>query len=465
MTADHDPAANTAGAGRGDAIACATQAYAHYQRGDVPEAIALLERAISLAPGDARLQYDLATVLRTAGQLDRSIAHYRRALELAPAYPAALNNLGMSLQESGNLAQARDCFRRAIAIDPTLGGAHYNLALLNTYRPDDPHVRAMVDLATGGLPVDRRAPLLFALAKALDDLGDYETAFRWLHEAHRLQKNQTRQDTRAQIELHATLERSFDSAFFDAPPHTHATGPAVTPILIVGMPRSGSTLVERILSSHSQVRAAGEVTDLPALLAPWLEQVRHGRFPRRESLIDSRGAGHVASTYLAALHRHTASACYVTDKNLFNFRFLGFLRAILPGAIVVHCTRDPVDTCVSCYKRLFDGGVGFAHDLRELGEYYRSYAALMAHWSRVAPVRLLDVRYETLIADPEAVVREVLAHCGLAWEPACLRFHERSDAVRTASLAQVRRPIYRTAVGTSHKYRAFIGPLLEALDG
>jgi len=234
--------------------------------------------------------------------------------------------------------------------------------------------------------------------------------------------------------------------------------------VIVGMPRSGTSLVEQIIASHSQVHGAGELLDLTRITDDWVEQVRAGSFPKRASELAAEDLSQRGSRYVAALRRHSSTATYVTDKEPFNYRLLGFLRLILPNAKIIHCMRDPVDTCMSSYKRLFGAGMFFSYDLQDLGNYYNSYRKLMDHWRAVLPRQsMFEVQYEDLVADQEGKTRELLSFCGLPWEEQCMNFHENERAVRTPSFAQVRQPIYKTAVASSRKYYPYIQPLLETL--
>jgi tetratricopeptide (TPR) repeat protein len=368
----------------------------------------------------------------------------------------------LALQEIGDLEGAEAAFRKAIEYAPRLGPAHGNLAHLVKFRERDDHMRAMEALlAEPGMSPEHKASVLFGLAKAYDDLKDYAKSFEFLHEANRLKRSLLDLDLTIDFEANRKLIETLDDAFFDvAEP---AGDPSAAPIFIVGMARSGTTLVEQILSSHSQVHGAGELIYLQRMFGDWMQKVSSGSFPRRASMIPRQELRRLGAQYLAKLRRHSATAAFITDKMPFNFRFVGFLRLILPNAKVIHCMRDPLDICISSYKRLFSNGVFYSYNLRELGLFYNSYRSLMTHWRTALPGTMFEIQYEDLVANQEERTRELLAYCGLPWEDGCLNFHENERAVRTASLAQVRQPIYKTSVASSRKYFPYIGPLLETL--
>jgi len=241
--------------------------------------------------------------------------------------------------------------------------------------------------------------------------------------------------------------------------------PSPVPVFIVGMVRSGSTLIEQILASHPQVFGGGELTSFPDAVQKI--QTNFGSsviFPELVSGMTDEDYRDLGARYLAELERLAPAAIRITDKMPGNFMFAGLIHLALPNAIIIHTLRDPVDTCLSCFSKLFAEGQNHTYDLAELGQYYRHYQALMMHWHRVLPPgRILDVRYEDVVADLEGQVRRIIAHCGLAWDPRCLAFHQTKRPVLTASGAQVRQPIYNTAIGRWRVYESFLGPLLAEL--
>lgn len=230
------------------------------------------------------------------------------------------------------------------------------------------------------------------------------------------------------------------------------------------MPRSGTTLVEHILASHSRVYGGGELSDLRRLAGGLNKLSPTGHdFPDGVADLGPKDLHRLGRTYWEAVRRRAPDAPHVTDKAPGNFRYLGLIHLMLPRARIIHCVRNPVDTCLSCYKLLFVSGQNFSYDLVELGRYHRLYTRLMDHWRAVMPGRILDVRYEDLVAAQERETRRLLEFCGLPWEDACLSFHTTRRLVKTASATQVRQPIYKSAVGSWKRYARHLGPLLESL--
>ena len=321
----------------------------------------------------------------------------------------------------------------------------------------------MEDLAEAGELADiQEIRLRFALAKAYDDLGEYDRAFAALTRANALKRDEVDFDMTEIEARYRAIEDTFSADFLAA--GADLGDPSETPVFIVGMPRSGTTLLEQILDSHPEAHGAGELLELPGLIKGLTEELgSDAAFPGCLSAVAPNRWTELGARYADTLAQRTPAARRVTDKLPENHQRVGFISLILPRAKIIHCRRDPLDTCLSCYKLLFTGGQKYSYDLRDLGRQYRLYDSLMAHWSRVLPGRILDVRYEDLVADQEAETRRILAHCGLDWDPACLRFHESDRQVMTASAIQVRRPIYRDSVDKWRRYEAHLRPLLDAL--
>jgi hypothetical protein len=261
--------------------------------------------------------------------------------------------------------------------------------------------------------------------------------------------------------LGAAIAGRFDPALFA---RLQGSGsPSERPVFVVGMPRSGTSLVEQILAAHPQVHGAGEIGLLPALAAR-LRGPSGAGFPACVSELGAPDLQRLAQAYLGGLKPLGAGKARITDKTVGAFELLGLAHLILPNARIIHCRRDPRDVCVSCFSTRFSGGHDYAYDLAELGRYWRSYDRLMAHWRAVLPPgRIFEVQYEALVEDLEGWARRLIAHLGLEWDDACLRFHDSAREVRTASFAQVRRPIYKGSVGRWRRFEAHLGPLIEAL--
>ena len=431
--------------------------------GELGAAVAAYRRAVVLRPDYAEAHNNLGVALADRGDLDAAVASYRRALALKPDHAKAHYNLGLALQHQGALDAAAESYRLTLALKPDHAGAHYNLAL-QTQADGSPQAEA----AFAALSVqaedldhfepDERSLLLFALGKALEDRGDHDRAFAALAQANALQRASLTFDIAAYERRAAEIAQVFDTALFE-----RLAGAALTserPIFVVGMARSGTTLVEQILSAHPAVQGAGET----ATLAKLVEQVDGAAYPAWARTMTAVGARGLAQAYLDALPAAGPGETRVTDKTLSNFEHLGLIQLCLPNAAIIHCRRDPRDVGLSCFANRFSQGQDHTYDLAELGRYWRAYDRLMAHWRAVLPPgRMLDVPYEAVVEDVEGWARRLVAHCGLAWDDACLRFHESGRAVRTGSFAQVRRPIYADSVGRWRRFAGHLGPLLEAL--
>ncbi len=257
---------------------------------------------------------------------------------------------------------------------------------------------------------------------------------------------------------------AFDASLFDR--FSAAGDPSTRPIFVLGMPRSGSTLTEQILASHPQVQAGGEMINLDRAVASVPDA--HGQptpFPRYVAGLDAEGFRRLGQAYLESLPAPPEGKTRTTDKLPGNFFYVGLIRLILPNARIIHTMRDPVDTCISCFSRLF-ADVPFSYDLTELGRYYRGYHELMAHWRSILPAgSMLDVVYEEVVDNLEEQARRLIDFCGLPWDPRCLNFHETSRPIATSSNVQVRQPLYRTSLGRWHHYEAYLQPLLAELEG
>jgi len=461
-----------------------------------PEAVACFERALALEPGFAVAHYNWGTLLGETGRHEEAVEHYRRALEIDPSYAAAANNLGRSLNALGNPEEALTAFRRALAADPGFALAHAGigsamlylgkeeearaacekaaalaperpaihraLSEVKRYRPDDPEIAQMERLAAREETMDDadRAELHFALGKAYADTGDHERAFRHLSLGNAAKRRLIAYDEAAHFaEMRATAA-TFTPELIRA---KQGGGEASErPIFIVGMPRSGTTLVEQILASHPQVFSAGEQPEFGRSL---LGGYQPGPPPFDIAALTAADLTRLGGRYIARMDAKVpGEALRFTDKMPANFRFLGLIHLTLPGARIVHVRRDPLDTCFSCYSKLFGGALEYTYDLAELGRYYKAYESLMAHWRVVLPQGVLkEVQYETLVEDFEPEARRIVACCGLDWDAHCLEFHKTERPVITASTAQVRRPLYKTSVGRWRAYGEWLGPLRQAL--
>ena len=316
---------------------------------------------------------------------------------------------------------------------------------------------------TDGLSKTDRLQLDFALGKAYADLKDHARSFARLRSGNAAKRATVSYDESAALAFFDRIKAVFTPALIRA--QSGGGDPSAMSIFVIGMPRSGTTLVEQILASHPTVHGAGELKTLNDIVHNVHDPAGNpAPFPEFVPALDGDSLRQIGLHYIATVRQLSHHGERITDKMPSNYYFAGLIHLALPNAKIVHCVRDPVDTCVSCFSKLFSGEQVHTYDLGELGRYYRRYERLMAHWRRVLPAgRLLDVRYEDVVADLEGQARRLLAHCGLEWDDRCLSFHQTDRPVRTASATQVRRPIYNSAVGRWRVYEKELGPLLKAL--
>jgi tetratricopeptide (TPR) repeat protein len=423
------------------------------------EAVALCRDALANGVESSDLLHVYGLALQAARAESAALGLFDRAAAVATDPAAALSDKAVLLTQLGRLPEACQTFDQALAVAPTLADAWYNKTNAKTYAPDDPDIAAIERLLGGYCIYRDRILLHFALGKAYMDTGQADAAFRHWHAGNRLKRAIVDYDADAMAVRMAsiaarpthfgTLRRTSDAAT-----NAHLSE---LPVFIVGMPRSGSSLVEQILASHPEVHGAGESSGLRALFEE--QELTNPDDPAAAAAEDR-----IATAVLARLRRFSAQANRVVDKDLRNFLHLDTIHRIFPRARIIHCRRDPLDTCFSAYTKLFLGDLHFTYDLGELGRYFLNYHALMRHWRSVLPREVfLEIDYETLVLQPQAETRRLLGFLGLPWNEACLRFFENRRPISTASVTQVRRPIYRSSVGRASSLKHHLQPLIPVL--
>ena len=420
-------------------------------------------RALTLAPEDADALNAMGLVRFEQQNTDEALVYFRRAIARKPDLGDAHNNIGNILKENGQLVAAREAYQRAIELEPRETAYYVNFADSTKFKEGDAHLAAMEDQARNAesLTPIGRSRLKFAMAKAYDDLGRYEEAFASMREGNALKRERIAYDETRTLESFDRIRSTFDRKLLAKAGGFNSS----LPVFVVGMPRSGTTLIEQILASHPAVHGAGELADFN-----WLVDQLPGtggnvfRYPEDAIALSADQLAALGKAYVERQRQRAPSAARVTDKMPANFLFLGLIHLALPEARIVHVLRDPRDTCLSCYSKLFTAEQNFSYELGELGRYYRKYTELMAHWRDVLPNgTLLEIRYEDVVADLETSARRIVDFCGLEWHPNCVAFHEAKRPVRTASASQVRRPIYRTSEGRWRSYERYLEPLFAAL--
>jgi tetratricopeptide (TPR) repeat protein len=435
------------------------------QSGREAEAMTLLKQALAIAPRFPDARMHLATLYERQGRNEQAIKCYERLLAEYPRMHVARYLLGNLLKAEGRMQEARARYLEVLEQKPDYTQAHFTYSGLHRYaRPDDPHLADMLALhGAGTLEAEGRIHLAFALSKAFEDLGDYERAFRYLEEGNGLRFRKYQYGIEGDLELFDNIIETFNESAIRSlgvPGEKSAR-----PIFIVGMPRSGTTLVERILASHGEVYGAGELHQLYALgVERFMKVSGQVRFQPLDRYPPGAWAS-LGGEYVAQTAALGGDAARFTDKLPMNFMLLGLIRLALPNAKIVHCVRDPRATCLSIYKQNFSTeNYRFAYDLRTIAQFHKLYQRLMDHWRRVFPGDIYDIEYEALTREPEREIRALLESCGLEFQEACLDFHRSRGTVKTASFSQVRQPMYDSSVELWKRYEAWLGPLFEELE-
>ena len=468
-----------------------------FERGKIRKAVIHLQRGLDEEMTHIPGRYNLAIALHQLGLLDEAVHNYRQVIAYGVDTPDVYCNLASALQAMGDVRGAVAGFEEALRVDPDFGPALAGLAgLFETAREYErgiellaPHLKrgkaspmvhvayaqllrrlkrqreALLHLAplaqAEGLRPEERYPVHFTLADLLDELGEYDRAFAHYRRANALKEVDYTRKLRTREVDH--LISIFSVENFARMPRSPLL--SQRPVFIVGMPRSGTSLVEQILASHPAVYGAGELRDV-GLLAVRLGR-NEERIPYPDYLLGVEQAEirRLSREYLGKMRKAAPDSLRFTDKMWQNFENLGLIELLFPQARIIHCRRNPLDTCLSCYQQSFGtAGPPFAYDLRHIAGYYHEYRRLMAHWGRILSLSVLEVDYEDLVSEPEATSRRMIEFIGLEWDPACLAFYENPRIVRTASYAQVREPVYRTSVGRARNYRQHLGPLIEELQ-
>ncbi len=431
-----------------------------------PESIESAERVVELVPDMAESHIALANARARAGLGDEAILSYQHALELAPKHPGAFSGLGHQLKTLGRQPEAIAVHRRNISANPKNTEPYWSLANMKTFRFEDDEVHAMEALLDDETLDDLPAvQLCNALGLEYEGRQDYDRAFGYFQ---RCNQKRRRSEIYDPVDTESTTDRQIE-IFTEQFLREHA-GHGVadsSPIFIVGLPRSGSTLVEQILASHSQVEGTHELSDLPwvvrSIPAPKVEP-ELGHFPEVLTSLGERAWAKIGNQYLERTRKYRGDLPRFIDKNPNNFMYAGLLHLVLPNAKIINARRHPLDSCFGSYKQLFAGGQPFTYDLTELGEYYVQYQRLMDHWQQVLPGNVLHVDYEDVVENLESQVSRILEFCELPFEDACVNFHETDRAVKTASSEQVRQPIYESSVNLWRHYESHLGELIEILE-
>lgn len=437
------------------------------------DAIAALERAIALEPGNFMTHFLLASVLSPAARTDDAIAAYRKALELRPRHPGAWLGLGHALKTAGQQEEAIKAYRECLRLRAGSGETWWSMANLKTYQLSDEDIAAMQQQLAKqegqgedeeGFSTQSRVNMLFALAKAYEDRGDDQLAWQYYEQGNFTQRMQENYDPVRTEVVNDEIIAAFNPEFLEK--NAGLGHSSNEPIFIIGLPRSGSTLLEQILASHSQVEGTSELPYVGVIANTAGRNRADGLiYPRALRDIPAARWKEMGQTYLdlARIHRGEGRPRFI-DKMPNNFPHVGLLHLMFPNAKIIDARRYPLDSTLSCYRQLFARGQSFVYDQTDIGEYFLQYQRMMDYWHKVLPGRVLTVQYEDMVTDFDTQLARLLDYCGLPFEESCARFWETNRPVRTASSEQVRQPIYTKSIHRWRRYEAHLGELIEVLQ-
>jgi tetratricopeptide (TPR) repeat protein len=428
-------------------------------------ALAHAKILIEQDPDNPQFQSVFAVESMQSGDYETALATFDSILEILPEEPVTLTSRGNALKTQGKKDEAIDSYRRAIKKYPAHGEAYYSLANLKLFSFSDKEIAAMESQENNpSVSYMGRVYLDFALGKAYEDMGNFDKAFSYYERGNSSKRSQSRYKSEdLTTEFHAQAD-VFNESFVEA--NIDVGFKAADPIFIVGLPRSGSTLLEQILASHSKVDGTMELPNILSLA----QKLRRGEkmsgtshYPSVLETLDSETLAAFGESYIADTRVHRGNAPFFIDKMPNNFRHIGLINLILPNAKIIDARRHPMGCCFSAFKQLFHEGQEFSYGLKEVGTYYKDYVDLMDHWDKVLPGQVLRVQYEEVVADLDTQVRRILDYCGLEFEESCINFHETDRSVRTPSSEQVRQPIYQSGVEQWKNFESNLDPLKQAL--
>ena len=428
------------------------------------EAIGSYDKAIQLKPDFVEAYSNRGNALKQLGQMDAALEDYNKAIRLKPDFVEAHSNRGNALGELGQLDEAQKSYKKAIQLKPDYADAHRSLTTLRKYNQEDSHIRVMKNLLMdSALKELDRMYLYFALAKVYEDLGQYDDSFSCLEKANAFRYQELNYHIDSEKRVFVRIKEIFNAESL-APNAKRDSDTHIQPLFIIGMPRSGTSLVEQILASHSKVHGAGELEAMGRLAFPIISGQSNEDSNQGKAILSRDKIESLHNGYLETLTSLNVPETIFTDKMPSNFRFVGLILSALPKSKIIHVNRDPMATCWSNYKHFFSTkGNGYAYDMGNLAEFYNLYTDLMSFWHEQFPKSIYELRYENLTENQEEQSRKLLEFCELDWEEQCLNFYQTKRAVRTASSVQVRQKMYKGSSEAWRKYESHLQPLINGL--
>ena len=429
-------------------------------KGKIDAAVKSFEWAIAYSPNYAEAYNNLGSALQELKQFKNAKKQFEKACSINPNYAQAFHNLGILSEITNQPKEAVSQYERAVEIEPEFAEAYRNLSKVKKFKVKDPQINQVFSLYSGNkLNVADKARLGFALADINKSLGNHDDYIKYLNEGNRLRKEEIKYSFEESQNFHSIITKLFSST----QPIIKTSSKSISdikPIFIVGMPRSGTSLVEQIISSHKSVHGAGELLNFRNIITPILDN----HLSKKNSSIPNEDMLKIRNEYLDSLGSLKAKENIITDKMPMNFRLLGFILSAIPEAKIIHLTRDPMATCWSNFNHYFTAGNGFSFDQEDLAKFYLLYQELMNFWHKLFPNKIYDLNYENLTINQEKETKKLIKYCDLEWDENCLDFHKNQRGVLTASSAQVRKKMYQGSSEAWKKYEAYLQPLVKGLN-
>jgi len=430
---------------------------------DLKNAQHYYERAIEINPKFTHPISNLGNIKKELNNYEEAIKCYKLALSIDNKLYIVLHNLGMAYQALGKFEESKKYFETVLKNNPKFTRADRSLSMSLKYDINNPHLKSMENkIKDQSLNNFQKIELYFGLGKAYEDIKNYKKSFENYKLGNKIKRDTIKYQINDDVKLFENIKNSFSNINFQNLENVGNKNNKM--IFILGMPRSGTTMVEQIIANHKNVYGAGELRDLTQIIKENFLVNDKIKFPEKLNIKDQNFFNNMGTKYLENLDRYVTNKNYITDKAPLNFKWIGLIKLILPKSKIIHCTRDPKDICLSLFKNFFEGELNFSYSLEEAGKYYKLYQNLMEFWKQLLPDFIYDISYEKLVENQEPESRKLLDFCNLDWDKNCLTFYKNKRGIVTASFAQARKPIYKNSVKSWQKYKGELLPLFNTLE-
>jgi len=430
---------------------------------DLKNAQHYYERAIEINPKFTHPISNLGNIKKELNNYEEAIKCYKLALSIDNKLYIVLHNLGMAYQALGKFEESKKYFESVLKNNPKFTRADRSLSMSLKYDINNPHLKSMENkIKDQSLNNFQKIELYFGLGKAYEDIKNYKKSFENYKLGNKIKRDTIKYQINDDVKLFENIKNSFSNINFQNLENVGNKNNKM--IFILGMPRSGTTMVEQIIANHKNVYGAGELRDLTQIIKENFLVNDKIKFPEKLNIKDQNFFNNMGTKYLENLDRYVTNKNYITDKAPLNFKWIGLIKLILPKSKIIHCTRDPKDICLSLFKNFFEGELNFSYSLEEAGKYYKLYQNLIEFWKQLLPDFIYDISYEKLVENQEPESRKLLNFCNLDWDKNCLTFYKNKRGIVTASFAQARKPIYKNSVKSWQKYKGELLPLFNTLE-